>query len=248
MKCTGCGAGLISPTGEYFTVCPYCQSHDTKMKCTNCGCVLTCPIGTILDTCPYCQSFMAEHRESDVTNVDENLEPTVDENLPSIGSIYHFGGYHWRILDVQDGKALLLSENILEKRTFHKVGKIKKLTFHKIRDTSEITWENCTLRSYLNGKFLDKFNPSDKELIIKSNTEGTIFDHIFLLSREEAKQYLGKRKKRIALYDGMSWWWWLRSPICDNSSATAVDDDGKFDEYDFTDNDNGVRPALWLKL
>jgi hypothetical protein len=30
-----------------------------------------------------------------------------------------FGAYDWRVLDVQDGKALLLTDKVIEKRSFH---------------------------------------------------------------------------------------------------------------------------------
>jgi hypothetical protein len=56
-----------------------------------------------------------------------------------------FGPYAWRILEQRDGKALLLSEDIIERRTYS-----DKFT--------AITWETCTLRTYLNGKFFESFS------------------------------------------------------------------------------------------
>jgi len=60
-----------------------------------------------------------------------------------IGNVQSFGGYNWRVLDIQNGQALLLSELILEKRPYHK-------------EQVNITWENCTMRNYLNNKFYNK--------------------------------------------------------------------------------------------
>ena len=39
--------------------------------------------------------------------------------MANIGDIIQFGGHDWRVLDVRDGKALLLSDKIIEKRPYH---------------------------------------------------------------------------------------------------------------------------------
>jgi len=107
-----------------------------------------------------------------------------------MGSKYSFGGYDWRVLDVKSGKILLLSENILEKRAYHDSG-------------GNITWGECTLRQYLNGEFFNKFNPADKNRIIKkrlSNPDNSwcgtkggndTDDEVFVLNLEEADRYFG---------------------------------------------------------
>ena len=107
-----------------------------------------------------------------------------------IGSLYAFGGYDWRVLDVQGRQALLLSSAVLEKRAYHK-------------DKVNISWEQCALRQYLNNDFYDKLPDSDKDRIAQRTipnrehpwfgTEGgnDTSDKIFLLSIKEALQYLG---------------------------------------------------------
>jgi len=62
---------------------------------------------------------------------------------PEIGDIYPFGGFDWRVLDVENNKALLITEKIIEQRPYNV-------------DWTDITWESCTLREYLNGEFLNK--------------------------------------------------------------------------------------------
>jgi hypothetical protein len=52
-----------------------------------------------------------------------------------------FGGYDWRVLEVKDGKALILSDKILDRRSYHK---------------SSGTWETSEIRQYLNGQFYDE--------------------------------------------------------------------------------------------
>jgi len=64
------------------------------------------------------------------------------------GSILVFDGYKWRVLDVQANKALILTEDIIEQRTYN--------TQH-----TDITWETCALRKYLNGEFLQNFTQEE---------------------------------------------------------------------------------------
>jgi ankyrin repeat protein len=62
----------------------------------------------------------------------------------TIGATIAFGNYKWRILDVQGGRALILTEDIIEKRRYNEKDEF-------------VTWKTCTLRKYLNGEFLQKF-------------------------------------------------------------------------------------------
>lgn len=166
-----------------------------------------------------------------------------------IGSIIKFGEYNWRILDIQNDTALIITDEIIDQRSYHNVYK-------------EITWAECSLRSYLNGEFYDKFSPEEKSRIIQvlnknldnqwhgakggEDTE----DRIFLLSIEEVCTYFGdsrsklynrgknqrywlERKdennsKRIAKLHGTNgvWWWWLRSPGRYNVRAAYIHGDG----------------------
>ena len=71
----------------------------------------------------------------------------------NIGQAMPFGGYNWRILDIKNNAALIITEYIIEQRAYHDVYK-------------DITWAGCSLRKYLNGEFYDKFNTTDKSRII----------------------------------------------------------------------------------
>ena len=59
-----------------------------------------------------------------------------------IGEVISFGGYNWRILDIKNNAALIITEYIIEQRAYHDVYK-------------DITWAGCSLRKYLNGEFYD---------------------------------------------------------------------------------------------
>lgn len=153
-----------------------------------------------------------------------------------LGDRIEFGKYEWRVLAIQDNSALLITEYIIEQRSYHNVYK-------------EITWAGCSLRKYLNGEFFNSFSEADKARIIpvtNKNLDNEWYgtkcgedtqDKIFLLSIEEVTcRYFGdsseklynrgknhkywfhgkkdeNNSKRIARYSGETWgsWWWLRS-------------------------------------
>ncbi|MBE6059297.1 MAG: hypothetical protein E7215_03865 [Clostridium sulfidigenes] len=162
-----------------------------------------------------------------------------------IDSTLSLGGYNWRVLDIQNNTALIITEDIIEQRPYNDAYK-------------DITWANCALRKYLNGEFYDKFNATDKSRIIpviNKNLDNQWYgskggadteDSIFLLSIEEVCKYFGdstsklynrgknqrywfqkkdeNNSKRIAKLLGKegSWWWWLRSPGRVNLKAVYI--------------------------
>lgn len=116
-----------------------------------------------------------------------------------VGNTVTFGSYEqdndisngkeaieWIVLAVKDGKALLLSKYGLDSQPFNK-------------EYEGVTWENCTLRVWLNGDFADAaFGEAEKAIICETKlvnadnpTEGTdggndTTDKIFILSLDEA--------------------------------------------------------------
>ena len=81
-----------------------------------------------------------------------------------VGNIIEFGSYYqddlsrktpikWRILDIKDGKALLISELLLDAQPYNK-------------EFKEITWENSSIRHWLNNEFINEaFNSQEKSRI-----------------------------------------------------------------------------------
>jgi len=53
-----------------------------------------------------------------------------NEGLLGVGDIYHFGPYDWRVLGVQEDKALLITEGIIEERAYNE-------------EDHSVTWETC---------------------------------------------------------------------------------------------------------
>lgn len=108
-----------------------------------------------------------------------------------IGSIIQFAGFDWRVLDIKHNAALLITEHIIEQRPYNDA-------------YIDITWENSTLRHYLNGEFYDKFTNSEKSRIlpvVNQNPDNQWYgttggsdteDKIFILDIEETTcRYFG---------------------------------------------------------
>jgi hypothetical protein len=104
--------------------------------------------------------------------------------------IIDFGGYDWLVLEKKDGKALILSLCVLEHMAYND-------------ERTDVTWETCTLRTYLNFNFYNSFSADDKARVVEtkiSNKDNQWYgtsggndtdDHIFLLSLEEVVKYFG---------------------------------------------------------
>ena len=164
----------------------------------------------------------------------------------NIGDLITFGDILWRVLDIQDGKALILSEYVLFSQAYHSAG-------------GRITWEHSSLRHYLNNEFLgNTFSPEERERIVETavvNANSPFYgtaggnnttDKIFLLSFEEVRQYF---ERIIRSVNGSASWWWLRSPGHTSLSAATFSCDGFVNAIGIhASHDNGVRPALRLNL
>ena len=188
-----------------------------------------------------------------------------------VDDIIGFGAYSWRVLDVQNGMALILSERVIEERAYNEI---------PFETYIGVTWETCTLREYLNGEFYNRFNAKEKARIVKTrapNNDNPWYvtrggnatdDYIFLLSLEELVKYYGdtgRLRSRPSGEEGIDdrfsivriaentagklSWWWLRSPGSHGKLAAGVHTDGWVNVLGYyVDGSGGVRPALWLKL
>ena len=182
-----------------------------------------------------------------------------------VGDILAFGSFEqdgsngngkeaigWRVLAKTSDKMLVVSEHGLDSHRYH--------------DWNEsVDWEDCTVRTWLNGSFYDSaFNSREKSYILTtSNSDTSTRDKIFLLSIGEVERYFSGKSDRIcyatryALYQdayannktGASWWL-LRTEGKDSKHVMSVNSDGKID-YDGgkVASDRGVvRPAMWLDI
>lgn len=155
-----------------------------------------------------------------------------EKETASLSDTVTFGSYQdenieWYVLTQEDGKALLLSVHALDTRPFN---------------DSPATWDNSSLRTWLNDEFYqDAFTADEQKEIQLTHLHngdelgyGTAAgrdtdDHVFLLSASEAEKYLSDNETttsptQYALSQGAytndkgDCAWWLRSP--------GMDDDG----------------------
>ena len=163
----------------------------------------------------------------------------------NIYDVVSFGDYDWYVINKRnDGVTLFMKESFINK---------------KYNDSNtEVTWETCTLRKYLNDEFYNTFSDEDKAKIAlthNTNPNNSLYgtnggedtdDYIYLLSTDEANAL----SDTIRANSNGSWWW-LRSPG-DNSYyvAQVAPEDGFVysDGFAVSEFNDGVRPALNLKF
>lgn len=188
------------------------------------------------------------------------------------GATIKFGSYpqsadgavqpiEWLVLEVKEGKALLLSKYGLDAKPFN-------------IEYGRITWEECSLRKWLNEDFYNKAFTAEQQMQIaetkvkaeknpeySTNQGNDTVDRVFLLNIQEAYKYFqasGARKTHPTeyaikqganRYNGQCFWW-LRSSGSDSNSAAFVDTYGGVAESGGSVRSGvvAVRPALWLNL
>ncbi len=194
-----------------------------------------------------------------------------EEHKYDVGRTITFGRYEqgsgkapieWQVLVREGKKALLISKYVLDARAYNK-------------DYVGITWANCTLRSWLNGEFLQAaFNAEEQKKILQSSIQNpnnpsygtnggsSTTDRLFLLSIDEVKKYFSSDSARLGqptayaksrgvdVDSSGNAWWWLRSPGYFTDFAAHVSNDGGINEcgHCVDDERGGARPALWINL
>ena len=171
----------------------------------------------------------------------------------------------WIVLDVQDGKALLLSKYGLDAQPYN-------------TKIESVTWETCSLRSWLNSDFMEAaFNQKEKHYIsttlvdnsraqtnskwrTSSGNGNNTQDQVFLLSYAEVDSYFRSDDERVctvteyaksegAYSNGKGTKWWLRSRGNAPNTSSYVDKDGKISYINYINHaGDAVRPALWVNL
>ena len=156
----------------------------------------------------------------------------------------------WKVLDVQGGKALLLSQDVLVRLQYHP-------------QESGATWKDCTLRQWLNDDFHHAaFSEEElKRVCLTRNvnednpTYGTdggedTDDYVFLLSLSEAEKYFASDEERQCEFStavnmivdqepsvqkgifetedpyGYDRRWWLRTPGMYPLATVIIEKDG----------------------
>jgi hypothetical protein len=185
--------------------------------------------------------------------------------VASGSSLVRLSGIDWRVLKVTGHRALLLADRVIGTGPYHQV-------------EADVTWEQCDLRQWLNGEFLDSLGRPLASQVLRTKVAnrpnpayGTpgcedTEDWLFLLSLEEAADWLAGKRPRWKKYrdgnwlksvrliakgeDGYDVWWWLRSPGRNPDYAANVLTVGSLYGHgnSVSASSGGVRPAFWLNL
>ena len=209
--------------------------------------LFTVSVAAVLAFALFLCGCSASHRES-------SKDP-VGLSDASVGDIVEFGDIRWYVIAKSETACTLLCEKPVIKMAFNEAGY-----------NTTGTWEDSTVRTWLNEKFYNTFTEEEKSLIEKThninpgNSEyGTpggndTDDYIFLLSVDEAG-LLDKKVRHCGYWYGMAHqWWWLRSPGANadytayvgkgNNSDAEIDPTGDISGNDF----GAVRPALNIRF
>ena len=207
----------------------------------------------------------------------ENIKPQYYREIlmkANVGDTVSFGSYEqdndisngkedveWLVLEVKDGKVLLISKYALDCQQYN-------------TSYTNVTWETCTLRKWLNNGFVNAaFSDNEKAMIstvtvsadknpnYSTNPGSATTDKVFLLSINEAEKYFSSDEARKcaptayakaqgAYTSNGTCWWWLRSPGLYQDSAAYVYRRGDiFCNGNSVSSDDGcVRPAMWIEL
>ena len=204
-------------------------------------------------------------------SIPRTQEPTVIDPNINVGSVFRFGDFMWRVLDVQGSVALIMTNEVI-------------LTLPYNHGIGPVTWETSSVRNELNTVFYESFHPNDRARILETTVTtnnnpwfytlggNPVNDRIFLLSIEEVVHMfgdsglLGERVPPQDWQNPETWYiadgydthrqvpgnmmWWLRSPGFDSNRAAAVTPRGQISmRGDFlTMEPAGIRPAMWIHL
>lgn len=174
----------------------------------------------------------------------------------SVGDSLYFGSYEqdqidgngkemieWIVLDKQEDRILVVSRYGLEEMQY--------------RDNDdEKTWEECSLRRWLADTFLtEAFRESEQNQILwvenvnsnKGDNSYKSMDQIFLLNKNEIKEYFNDKEKTLTkTNENENKAWWLRS--IDNLGY-YIDEKGEVNYNTFGQYKKMlVRPAMWIGI
>ena len=156
----------------------------------------------------------------------------------------------WIVLEREGNKALVISKYCLEQMPFNNT-------------LAPVTWENCTVRKWLNNDFFNTaFSADEKTSIHISNISypddvdheepaRTTTDRIFLLSENEALIYFDSdsdRAARTTEYVGALHCYWILRTNGSFSNVAHVDTSGHVGYYENVDREWYIRPAMWIEV
>lgn len=167
----------------------------------------------------------------------------------------------WKVIDRQGTRVLVISEMLLDCRAY-----------------GGDTWENSSLRSWLNSDFINTaFSTEEREMIPEVTVEATdggvsTYDRVFILSCDEIKRYSSGNEDRrrnftdwaekkyrniiiptldegVSLAYSNGYDWWLRDLGDEFCHKTALSYGSINTSGERYDKQTiGVRPAMWIEM
>ena len=241
--------------------------------------VLNCSVNKLkaldISACPSLQELYCTSNQIEVLNYLDIKRLKVAQYDDGTRVVVLFGHYdqdanpsngkepiEWLVLEDKGDTLTLISRYGLDAKSYH-------------NEWVDITWANCTLRSWLNGTFLNAAFTSAEQGKIQTvrvtaednpyyGTEAgsDTYDKVWLLSIREAENLFSSDAARICYPTATAkvngcWtgtngacWWWLRSPGGFSSRAAVVSSDGIVSSSSLgVYHDYGtVRPVVCLRL
>lgn len=154
-------------------------------------------------------------------------EMEVEQNQLMVGDRITIADAEWRVLDIQDGKAL--------------IWKSTKIEDHVFNENGSNVYEGSDIQRYLQEDFPETM-PVD---IMEDVTE----EGFFLLTVEQIRKYMPKELDRIATdEDDRTTWYWTASPnVGYGYTVRNVRPAGYIYSY-YAYDSSGVAPACWIHL
>ena len=235
----------------------------------------------LIDSGDYEEAYLLLNGLTDANSKDllNSILPQYKEILLSqaqVGSSIFFGSYEqdnnkyndkepieWLVLAKYGKNVLAISKYALDWKVYNHSG-----------EKTDMTWQLCDLRTWLNGDFLNTaFTPEEQKIIISSKVSADknpvhltspgidTEDKVFLLSIAEANEYFTSDAARqcqgtISCNEQVEFKaedgnivWWLRTPGSDACYGTYVKSDGSISTHGHgVWADGAVRPVILMNL
>lgn len=138
-----------------------------------------------------------------------------------------FGDAEWKVLKIEDDKALIWKCTNIEDHVFNEDGRN--------------VYEGSDIQKYLQGEFR---NTVPEDLLGLVTGEG-----FFLLTVEQISELMPREIDRIATSEnGETWFWWTASPTGGNGNGVRYVTPSGAVSYYFAFNAYGTAPACWIHL
>lgn len=246
-------ASYVSPWGEIDSIGSSVNDNNVGVR----------PVIRVDMSSPYIKSAGEIDSYGKITALNDGYNDPAKSDNRVIWDCVYFGNYQqnalynyepieWKVLSVNENKALLVADKVLNSMPFD--------------INSDNTWETCSLRGWLNDDAYDLFfSDMEKNAIIENDKN----DNIFLLSIDDINNksygFINDKSREVKateyafingcyiskdlLYEG-NCYWWLNSAGEDENHTSVIyynggcSKDGRLVDYDMI----GVCPALYINL